>query len=196
MKRRLTTKLLLASLAIAPLAAAPTTVATAQSVVSPGSEIVLSIGRGELVNVPGTMADIFVADDNVADVQVKSQRQLYVFGKAGGETTIYASNRAGDIIWSANVRVGSNIGSIDQLMALAMPDAKISVATMGTNVILLTGTVAAPEDAERRSVSSKPMSAKTRMSLAGCAWRRRCRSICRCASSRLAAASFGRSVSI
>ena len=148
MKRRLTTKLLLASLAIAPLAAAPTTVATAQSVVSPGSEIVLSIGRGELVNVPGTMADIFVADDNVADVQVKSQRQLYVFGKAGGETTIYASNRAGDIIWSANVRVGSNIGSIDQLMALAMPDAKISVATMGTNVILLTGTVAAPEDAE------------------------------------------------
>ena len=130
MKRRLTTKLLLASLAIAPLAAAPTTVATAQSVVSPGSEIVLSIGRGELVNVPGTMADIFVADDNVADVQVKSQRQLYVFGKAGGETTIYASNRAGDIIWSANVRVGSNIGSIDQLMALAMPDANISVATM------------------------------------------------------------------
>ncbi|UYH55190.1 type II and III secretion system protein family protein [Qipengyuania sp. SS22] len=148
MKRRLTTKLLLASLAIAPLAAAPTTVATAQSVVSPGSEIVLSIGRGELVNVPGTMADIFVANDNVADVQVKSQRQLYVFGKAGGETTIYASNGAGDIIWSANVRVGSNIGSIDQLMALAMPEANISVATMGTNVILLTGTVAGPEDAE------------------------------------------------
>ncbi|MEX0340987.1 MAG: type II and III secretion system protein family protein [Erythrobacter sp.] len=148
MKRRLTTKLLLASLAVTPLAAAPTTVATAQSVVRPSSEIVLSIGRGELVNVPGTMADIFVADDNVADVQVKSQRQLYVFGKSGGETTIYASNGAGDIIWSANVRVGSNIGSIDQLLALAMPEAKISVATMGTNVILLTGTVAAPEDAE------------------------------------------------
>ncbi|WP_417520258.1 type II and III secretion system protein family protein [Minwuia sp.] len=148
MKRRLTTKLLLASLAVTPLAAAPTTVATAQSVVRPSSEIVLSIGRGELVNVPGAMADIFVADDNVADVQVKSQRQLYVFGKSGGETTIYASNRAGDIIWSANVRVGSNIGSIDQLLALAMPQAKISVATMGTNVILLTGTVAAPEDAE------------------------------------------------
>jgi pilus assembly protein CpaC len=148
MKRRLTTKLLLSSLAMMPLAAAPTTVATAQSVVRPNSEIVLSIGRGELVNVPGTMADVFVADDNIADVQVKSQRQLYVFGKAGGETTIYASNNAGDIVWSANVRVGSNIGSIDQLLALAMPEANISVATMGSNVILLTGTVAAPEDAE------------------------------------------------
>ena len=148
MKRRPITKLLLAGLAIAPLAATPASVATAQSVVSPNSEIVLSIGRGELINVPGTMADVFVANDGIADVQVKSQRQLYVFGKSGGETTIYASNNAGDIIWSANVRVGSNIGSIDQLLALAMPEAKISVATMGSNVILLTGTVAAPEDAE------------------------------------------------
>ena len=148
MTRRVTTKLLLSSLALTPLAAAPVTTATAQSVVRPNSEIVLSIGRGELVNVPGNMADVFVADDNVADVQVKSQRQLYVFGKAGGETTIYASNNAGDIVWSANVRVGSNIGSIDQLLALAMPEANISVATMGSNVILLTGTVAAPEDAE------------------------------------------------
>ena len=147
MKRRLTSKLLLASLAIAPLAAAPTSVATAQSVVRPTSEVVLSIGRGELVNVPGTMADVFVANEEIADVQIKSQRQLFVMGKSGGETTIYASNAAGDIIWSANIRVGSNIGSIDQLLAMAMPQAKISVATMGANVILLTGTVAAPEDA-------------------------------------------------
>ena len=128
MKRRFTSNMLLAGLALAPLAlAAPTPVATAQSVVRPSSEIVLSIGRGELVNVPGTMADIFVANDDIADVQVKSQRQLYVLGKAGGETTIYASNAAGDIIWSANVRVGSNIGSIDQLLSLAIVKLFISL---------------------------------------------------------------------
>lgn len=147
MKPRLTAKMLLASLALAPLASIPTTVATAQSSVRPSQSIVISIGKGELINVPGSMADIFVADDTIADVQVKSQRQLYVFGRAGGETTIYASNAAGDIIWSANVRVGSNIGSIDQMLALAMPEAKIAVATMGSNTVLLTGTVAAPEDA-------------------------------------------------
>ncbi|MDG5750002.1 type II and III secretion system protein family protein [Qipengyuania sp. XHP0211] len=147
MKRRLTTKVLLASLALAPLASIPANVATAQSVARPSSEIVLSIGRGELVTVPGAMANVFVADDSVADVQVKSTRQLYVFGKAGGETTVYASNSAGDIVWSANVRVGSNISSIDQMLALAMPAAKVNVATIGTNTVLLTGTVGAPEDA-------------------------------------------------
>ena len=96
---------------------------------------------------PGAMADVFVANSEIADVQLKSQRALYVFGVGGGETTIYASNSRGDIIWSANVRVGSNIGSIDQMLALAMPEAKIAVATMGNNTVLLTGTVAAPEDA-------------------------------------------------
>ena len=147
MKRRLTAKLLLASLAIAPLASVPMGTATAQSIRSPAQDIVISIGRGELITVPGSMADVFIANDSIADVQIKSQRQLYVFGKAGGQTTIYASNSAGDVIWSANIRVGSNIDSIDQMLALAMPEAKIGVATMGSNTILLTGTVAAPEDA-------------------------------------------------
>ncbi|MFU7527675.1 type II and III secretion system protein family protein [Qipengyuania sp. ASV99] len=140
-------KALLAGLVALPMVAAPTSTATAQQVVRPSQEIVLSIGRGELVTIPGAMADVFVANENVADVQIKSQRQLYVFGKAGGETTIYASNASGDVIFSANIRVGSNIGSIDQMMALAMPNAQISVATMGTNTVLLTGTVGAPEDA-------------------------------------------------
>ena len=147
MKLNLKAKLLLAAVAVAPMATMPAATATAQQVVKPSQEIVLSIGRGELVQVPGNMTDVFVANETVADVQIKSQRQLYVFGRAGGETTIYASNERGDVIFSANIRVGSNIGSVDQMMALAMPDAKISVSTMGTNTVLLTGTVGAPEDA-------------------------------------------------
>ncbi len=147
MKRRLFRAMMTAACAAAPLALLPGTAAQAQSVQRPANDIVLSIGRGQLVTVPGTMADVFVAKDEVADVQVKSARQLYVFGKAGGETTVYASNSAGDVIWSANVRVGSNIDSIDQMLALAMPDAKVAVSTMGSNTFLITGTVAAPEDA-------------------------------------------------
>ncbi|WP_120718187.1 type II and III secretion system protein family protein [Tsuneonella amylolytica] len=147
MKSRLTATLLLAGLAAAPLAGIPALPAQAQGTISPSQTINLSIGRGELVNVPGAMADVFVANDAVADVQVKSERQLYLFGKAGGVTTVYASNKAGAVIWSANVRVGNNIDSVDQMLTLAMPEARVNVATMGTNTFLLTGTVAAPEDA-------------------------------------------------
>lgn len=145
--KRLAITLLSAACAVAPLALLSNAPAQAQGVSRPANDLVLSIGRGQLVTVGGTMADVFVANEQVADVQVKSSHQLYVFGKAGGETTIYASNAAGDVIWSANVRVGSNIDSVDQMLHMAMPDAKITVSTMGTSTFLLTGTVAAPEDA-------------------------------------------------
>jgi pilus assembly protein CpaC len=115
-------------------------------VTAPARSLALGIGRGELVTLPASMSDVFVANDTIADVQVKSGNQLYVFGKAGGETTIYASNSRGEIVWSANIRVGNNLDSIDQMLHLAMPDAHIATATMN-NTVLLTGTVAAPEDA-------------------------------------------------
>ncbi len=145
--KRLATTLLSAVCLAAPLALMPAAAAQAQSVSRPANEILLSIGRGQLVTVGGSMTDVFIANESVADVQVKSPNQLYVFGKAGGETTVYASNAAGDVIWSANIRVGSNIDSVDQMLKMAMPDAKIAVSTMGTNTFLLTGTIAAPEDA-------------------------------------------------
>lgn len=144
--KRLATALLSATYLMAALAIPATPRAEAQTLSRPANDVALSIGRGQLVTVGGAMADVFVANDAIADVQIKSQRQLYVFGKAGGETTVYASNAAGDIVWSANVRVGSNIDSVDQMLRMAMPDAKVAVSTMGTNTFLLTGTVASPED--------------------------------------------------
>lgn len=114
---------------------------------NPTGQIVLSVGRGQLVNLPGTMKDVFIADDKIADLQVKSNHQLYLYGKGSGETTIYASNAEGRVVWSANIRVGNNIDNVDQMLRVAMPEAHISTATLGASTMLLTGTVAAPEDA-------------------------------------------------
>ncbi|WP_421848790.1 type II and III secretion system protein family protein [Novosphingobium sp.] len=151
MKAPIATKLLslaasMAALAVPLALATAPAPALAQTVTSPARSIAISIGRGQLVTLPGKMTDVFVANDAIADVQVKSTNQLYVFGKAGGETTVYASNSAGDVVWSANVRVGTNIDSIDQMLKLAMPEAHIVTSTMN-NTVLLTGTIAAPEDA-------------------------------------------------
>jgi len=145
--KRLAITLMTAAAVCTPLALLGASPAQAQSASRPSQEIVLSIGRGQLITVGGVMTDVFVANEAIADVQVKSQRQLYVFGKAGGETTVYASDSAGNVVWSANIRVGSNIDSVDQMLRMAMPDAKIAVSTMGSGTFLLTGTIAAPEDA-------------------------------------------------
>ncbi|MBY0581978.1 MAG: type II and III secretion system protein family protein [Sphingomonas sp.] len=112
----------------------------------PTSTLQLGIGRGRLVSLARPISDVFVADDKIADVQVRSPTQIYVFAKAAGETTIYATAKGGGVVYSTTVRVGSNIDSVDQMLSLALPDAKI-VATPMNGLILLTGTVGAPDDA-------------------------------------------------
>jgi pilus assembly protein CpaC len=135
---------LAAALGTTALVAMPTA-AHAQSA-KEGKVIVLSLGRGQQVNLGSTITDVVISNPGVADVEVKSGRQIYIFGKGPGETNIVATDAAGRTVYSALVRVGTNIESLDQMLAVAMPDADIDVTTMN-GVIMLTGTVQQPEQA-------------------------------------------------
>lgn len=128
----------LGSLAVAVPAAA------AQSA-RPSETLNLSQNTGTLVRLSSPMSDVFVANDTIADVQVRSSTQLYVFGKGSGETTIYATDKAGRTVYAANVRVGTNVGSVGEMLRLAMPESSIQATPMN-NLVLLTGTVASPDD--------------------------------------------------
>lgn len=114
---------------------------------APQSRISVAVGRGKLITLPAPIEDIFIAENDIADVQVRSPRQVYIFGKAGGQTSFYATSASGKVVYSAEVSVGAEISSIDQMLNLAMPDAKIAVSTTN-NFVLLTGTIANPDDAE------------------------------------------------
>ncbi|MCM8557117.1 type II and III secretion system protein family protein [Sphingomicrobium sediminis] len=135
-----------AALTLAPMVAA--TPALAQSAaVQPDETLTLSQGTGTLVRLPGTITDVFIADETIADVTVRSNRQIYIFGENFGETTIYATGAGGQVIYAAKIQVGNNIGSVDQMLTLAMPEANIRATPMN-NLVLLTGTVESPNDAE------------------------------------------------
>ena len=123
----------------APVVAAPNS--------QPTETVTLSVGRGQLVKLSAPMADLFVADNNIADVQVRSPTQLYIFGKGPGETTVYATTKGGAVVYSASVNVGTNLNSVGAMLKLAMPEAAITATPMN-GLVLLTGTVAAPGDVE------------------------------------------------
>lgn len=126
------------------LAASP---ATAQPMAARPSETLnLSVGTGTLIRLSEPMSDLFIASDGIADVQVRSPTQLYVFGKGRGETTMYATSKSGRVVYAANVRVGNNISSLDEMLRAAMPEAQVQATPMN-NLLLLTGTVGSPEDA-------------------------------------------------
>lgn len=109
--------------------------------------LTLSVGEGTQINLDSAISDVFIANPAIADVEVKSARQLYLFGIAPGDTTFYATNASGKTIYKTTIRVSNNINSLSQMLSLAMPEAKINITTLN-GITLLTGTVAQPQDAE------------------------------------------------
>lgn len=106
----------------------------------------LNTGRGRLVTLDAPISNVFVANEAIADVQVRSPTQIYIFAKAPGETSVHATTKTGRVVYAGTIRVGNNIDSIGSMLNLAMPDAKITATPMN-GLILLTGTIGAPADA-------------------------------------------------
>ncbi|MCD9472997.1 pilus assembly protein N-terminal domain-containing protein, partial [Photobacterium phosphoreum] len=58
--------------------------------VGPVMALNLAIGSGHLITLEGEAATVFVADPEIADVQMRSAGAILVFGRRAGTTTLYA----------------------------------------------------------------------------------------------------------
>ena len=112
----------------------------------PTAQVQLSLGEGQMVNLPRAVASVWTSNPTVADVFVNNPHQLNLFGKQDGEATIIATAADGSVVYGAQVRVSQNLPSINAVLKAAMPDADIRVINVG-QMAVLTGTVASPDDA-------------------------------------------------
>ncbi|MCK0533521.1 type II and III secretion system protein family protein [Sphingobium agri] len=128
------------------MAATPTTALNAAPSSMQDNAILMSVGGSKVINLGAKMSDVVIGNPEVVDVHVRAQNQLYLIAKAAGETTVFATATNGKVLFSGTVRVGNNLSNIDDMLRLAMPNAQIAVNKMN-GMVLLTGTVAAPEDA-------------------------------------------------
>jgi pilus assembly protein CpaC len=108
--------------------------------------IELSMGTSQIVNLNENISDVFVSNNKVADVEVRSPRQLHVVAKEAGSSTFFAITKSGRIAYSANISVGQGINSLNSVIKSAFPDADVK-ANINDRLVILTGTVKSPEDA-------------------------------------------------
>jgi len=133
-----------ATMAAAPAQAQPQ--AYTSGAYRPSTQVLLSIGEGQMVSLPRSVASVWTSNPTVADIFVNSPHQLNLFGKGFGQATIIATAADGSVVYGANVHVSQNVSSINEVLHAAMPDADITVTPVG-QVAVLNGTVASPEDA-------------------------------------------------
>jgi pilus assembly protein CpaC len=97
-------------------------------------------GKSMKVDLPTNISDVIVGDPEIADVQVRSPRQIWVFGKKPGDTTVSATDSTGRVVYQKTIRVSPNVDSIEEIFKLALPDSEIRITPMASGY-LLTGTV-------------------------------------------------------
>ena len=134
------------------LSLAPMRAATAAPSAEP---VAVEVGAGQLIRLSAPAEALFVANPAVADVQVKSPRLIYVFGKLPGETTLYAVGAEDEVLLETRVTVAHNLTRLREAIAIARPDARIEVASVDES-ILLTGIAPSPGAAEDvRAIASR-----------------------------------------
>ncbi len=109
--------------------------------------LVIDIDQAQLIQLPEPATTVFVANPDIADVQVPSTSKFVVFGKKAGTTTIYAMSGNGKVA-SYAVTVRHPVGDIMAAVREQVPSAQISVQSM-PNGITISGTVASPRDAQK-----------------------------------------------
>lgn len=98
--------------------------------------IALEASKGELVRLDAAAATVFVAEPEIADVQVKSPRLIYVFGKKPGETTLYAVDENEHVLMSRNVVVSHNLTRLKESISEMLPDSRIDVRSVEGSIVL------------------------------------------------------------
>jgi pilus assembly protein CpaC len=113
-----------------------------------GQRMQLGVGQSVIFDLPEEAGEIYVGDPTVANAIVRSAKRIYISGVANGQTSIFALAKDGRRIAVVQVSVGRAVGELLNLLNAAIPGNQIHVRTV-ENTIILTGSVASAEEAQK-----------------------------------------------
>jgi pilus assembly protein CpaC len=125
-----------------PIAAAPQNAARplrgggASQVSANGAPIVLEVNKGTLIRLTAPAATVFIANPDIADVQVKSPSLIYISAKSPGETVIYAVDGSDAVLLNSPVRVEHDLSRLRSSLRELAPGERISAESVGGNLVL------------------------------------------------------------
>jgi pilus assembly protein CpaC len=103
--------------------------------------------QGQMVRLRGPATSVFIANPDIADVQVMSPTMVYVLGKKPGETSLIALDAGEQVLAHRQVMVVHNLGALDRGIRQQLPGRPAAARSVDGS-LLLTGKVANPTEAE------------------------------------------------
>lgn len=117
-------------------------------------------GKAETISMPGSVADVMVADPSVLEVVALQSNKLYLVGRSLGDTNLIALDAQGNTLRRLNVHVRLDEDTLQEALSDLFPDETVQVRTLSDQVIL-TGRVSGAMKANRiRDLAQRFVSAE------------------------------------
>ena len=107
---------------------------------TPNEVVPLTLNKTLELKLPSAVRDVIVGSPTIADVVVRSPTQLFLVGKAIGDTNVFLLDAEGKIIERFEINVHPDTDSVKQTLASLLPGEPIDVSGAG-NAIVLSGSV-------------------------------------------------------
>ena len=126
-----------------------------------GRPIQIEVNKGVLVRLALPASTVFVANPDIADVQVKTPKLIYITAKSPGETVIYAVDSNENVLLNAPIRVSLDLSRLRRSLQEMVPGARIAADSVASNLVL-TGSVADAGQADNAVALAKAVAAEVK----------------------------------
>lgn len=115
----------------------------------------LEINDAKVLHFDGKVTEVFIANPEIADVQLSNPHSAYVYGKAPGKTKLFAMDANGKEILNTEVLVVYDITQLKEMIAPFDPYGLVEIRSV-PGAVILEGQVDSPKTAEEiRLVADK-----------------------------------------
>lgn len=120
---------------------------TAHAQNAAAGQLAIGAGKGEMVRLNDAAVSVFVADPDIADVQVPNPHAIFVLGKKAGTTTLYVLGANNKQVLRETIVVSQDIGTLENILRTRFPTLQLQlIAAPGS--LMVSGTVNSAADAD------------------------------------------------
>jgi pilus assembly protein CpaC len=108
----------------------------------------LGVSKSIVVDLPGDIKDVLVADPKIANAVVRTARRAYIIGVAVGQTNVYFFDAEGKQLMAFDIAVTRDLNGIRAALKRALPNVDVAVEGLADG-IMLTGSVASAAESQQ-----------------------------------------------
>jgi pilus assembly protein CpaC len=108
----------------------------------------LGVGKSIVIDLPGDIKDVLVAEPKIANAVVRTSRRAYIIGVAVGQTNVYFFDAEGRQLMAFDIAVTRDLNGVRAALKQLLPSAEIAVEGVADGIVL-SGSVASQSESQQ-----------------------------------------------